>query len=51
VRLLRPARRGELEIGWDGRNDRGDMQMPGAYLWLLENNGKKVGSGQVVLIR
>lgn len=51
VRLLRPARRGEFEIGWDGRNDRGDLQTPGAYLWLLEDNGKKVGSGQVVLIR
>jgi hypothetical protein len=51
VRLLRPERRGELEIGWDGRDDRGDLQMPGAYLWLLEDNGKKVGSGQLVLIR
>ncbi|MCG3118284.1 MAG: hypothetical protein ALAOOOJD_00452 [bacterium] len=51
IRLLRPERRGEFEIGWDGRDDRGDLQMPGAYLWLLEDNGKKVGSGQVVLIR
>jgi len=51
VRLLRPERRGEPEIGWDGRDDRGDLQMPGAYLWLLEDNGKKVGSGQLVLIR
>jgi outer membrane protein assembly factor BamB len=51
VRLLRPARRGELEIGWDGRNDSGALQLPGAYLWLLEDNGKKVGSGQIVLIR
>ncbi|MDZ7360881.1 MAG: choice-of-anchor D domain-containing protein [candidate division KSB1 bacterium] len=51
VRLLRPQRRGELEIGWDGRDDRGALLMPGAYLWLLEDNGKKVGSGQLVLIR
>jgi len=51
VRLLRAERRGELEIGWDGRDDRGELQMPGAYLWLLEDNGKKVGSGQLVLIR
>jgi outer membrane protein assembly factor BamB len=51
VRLLRPEKRGELEIGWDGRDDRGELQMPGAYLWLLEDNGKKVGSGQLVLIR
>jgi len=51
VRLLRSERRGELEIHWDGRDDRGALQMPGAYLWLLENDGKKIGSGQVVLIR
>ena len=51
VRLLRPERRGDPEIHWDGRDDRGALQMPGAYLWLLENDGKKVGSGQVVLIR
>ena len=51
VRLLRSERRGELEIHWDGRDDRGKLQMPGAYLWLLEDNGKKVGSGQLVLIR
>ena len=51
VRLLRSERRGELEIHWDGRDDHGALQMPGAYLWLLENDGKKIGSGQVVLIR
>lgn len=51
VRLLRSERRGELEIRWDGRDDRGTLQMPGAYLWLLENDGKKIGSGQLVLIR
>ena len=51
VRLLRPERRGEFAVGWDGRNDRGTLQLPGAYLWLLEDNGKKVGSGQIVLIR
>jgi len=51
VRLLRPERRGEFEINWDGRDDRGALQMPGAYLWLLENDGKKIGSGQLVLIR
>ena len=51
VRLVRPERRGDPEIQWDGRDDRGSLQMPGAYLWLLENDGKKVGSGQVVLIR
>jgi outer membrane protein assembly factor BamB len=51
VRLLRPERRSEFEINWDGRDDRGAMQMPGAYLWLLENDGKKIASGQLVLIR
>jgi outer membrane protein assembly factor BamB len=50
VRLLRPESRGEF-VSWDGRDDRGELQMPGAYLWLLENNGKKVGSGQIALIR
>jgi hypothetical protein len=52
VRSLRPLRRGgEFEIDWDGRDGRGTLQMPGAYLWLLENDGKKIGSGQLVLIR
>jgi hypothetical protein len=50
VRLLRPERRGEF-VGWDGRDERGELQMPGAYLWLLEDNGKKIGSGQIALIR
>jgi hypothetical protein len=48
--LLRPERRSEF-VGWDGRDERGELQMPGAYLWLLEDNGKKIGSGQIALIR
>ncbi len=38
-------------ISWNGRDAGGRLQLPGAYLWLLEENGKRAGSGQVVLIR
>jgi len=52
VRQLKPnpAKR-DAEFRWDGRNEGGQLQMPGAYLWLLEESGKKLGSGQLVLIR
>ncbi|MGH7449920.1 MAG: hypothetical protein ACRENG_01105, partial [bacterium] len=40
-----------LFIGWNGLDANGRLQLPGAYLWILEERGKRVGSGQVVLIR
>ncbi|MCI0692049.1 choice-of-anchor D domain-containing protein [candidate division KSB1 bacterium] len=38
-------------IGWDGLDVSKQMQLPGAYLWMLEENSKRVASGQIVLIR
>jgi hypothetical protein len=40
-----------LFIAWNGRDAGGRLQAPGAYLWLLEEKGKRIGSGQIVLIR
>jgi hypothetical protein len=40
-----------LFIAWNGRDASGRLQVPGAYLWLLEEKGKRIGSGQIVLIR
>lgn len=53
VRVLRRINSGGDEIAWDGYQDesRGRLMPPGAYVWLLEDQGKKVGSGMVVLIR
>jgi hypothetical protein len=53
VRVLRRTNNGGDEIAWDGYQDesRGRLMPPGAYVWLLEDQGKKVGSGVIVLIR
>jgi outer membrane protein assembly factor BamB len=53
VRVLRrPNDRGDI-IAWDGYDSesRSRLMPPGAYVWLLEDQGKKVGSGVIVLIR
>ncbi len=53
VRVLRRPDNGGDEIAWDGYDNesRGRLMPPGAYVWLLEDQGKKVGSGVIVLIR
>ncbi len=53
VRVLRRLDNGGDEIAWDGYDNegRGRLMPPGAYVWLLEDQGKKVGSGVIVLIR
>jgi hypothetical protein len=51
VRTIQRSSNRGFVIGWDGRDESGRLLLPGAYLWLLEDNGKKVGSGQIVLIR
>jgi hypothetical protein len=38
-------------VPWDGLNGSKQLQMPGTYLWMLEEKGKRAGSGQIVLIR
>jgi hypothetical protein len=53
VRVLRrPSEQGDV-IAWDGYDNesRSRLMPPGAYIWLLEDQSKKVGSGVVVLIR
>jgi outer membrane protein assembly factor BamB len=51
VRTIARSNRNEFVIGWDGYDESRRLMLPGVYLWLLEDNGKKVGSGQIVLIR
>jgi outer membrane protein assembly factor BamB len=38
-------------IAWNGRDESNRLMLPGTYIWLLEDQGKKVGSGVIVLIR
>jgi hypothetical protein len=38
-------------VPWDGLNGSRELQLPGTYLWMLEEKGKRAGSGQIVLIR
>jgi len=36
---------------WDGRDDKGKLQKPGVYLYLIERGGKVICNGTVVLAR
>ncbi len=38
-------------IAWNGLDETGRVMLPGTYIWLLEDQGKKVRSGMIVLIR
>jgi hypothetical protein len=38
-------------VPWDGFNGSKQLQLPGTYIWMLEEKGKRAGSGQIVLIR
>lgn len=39
------------EYYWDGRDDRGEPLAAGIYLWVIEDGGKKLGSGYISLVR
>lgn len=39
------------EYDWDGRDDSGKPLAAGIYLWLIEDGGKKLGSGYISLVR
>lgn len=38
-------------IEWNGRDESKQLVLPGPYLWILEAQGRKVKSGQIVVIR
>jgi hypothetical protein len=40
-----------LFIGWNGLDVNNRLQLPGTYIWILEERGKRAGSGVVVLVR
>jgi len=39
------------EYFWDGRDESGKPLAAGVYLWLIEDGGKKLGSGYISLVR
>ncbi|WP_341476622.1 FG-GAP-like repeat-containing protein [Salinibacter altiplanensis] len=49
VRTLRQMEGGVLK--WDGRDDGGERLPPGAYLYVVQDGGQDVASGDVVLAR
>ncbi len=51
VRYFNEPNHNDHTFAWNGRSENGEMQLPGSYLWILEDQGKKIGSGQIVLIR
>lgn len=51
VRVVRQKQATLHIIEWDGRNEDGKLQLPGVYLWILEDRGTKIQSGQFALIR
>ncbi len=42
---------GNNTIKWDGKDDKRQYVLPGPYLWIFEAEGRKVKSGQIVVIR
>ena len=40
-----------LALFWDGRDEQGQEQRPGVYLYVLEEGSEVVASGSVVLAR
>jgi hypothetical protein len=49
VRTINQVEGGVLE--WDGTNDNGERMPPGAYLYVVQDGGQDVASGDVVLAR
>ncbi|MDZ7292797.1 MAG: choice-of-anchor D domain-containing protein [candidate division KSB1 bacterium] len=45
------AKDGAREIPWNGRDDRGNLVLPGVYVWILQDGSNKVASGIVTVIR
>ncbi|MDZ7343505.1 MAG: choice-of-anchor D domain-containing protein [candidate division KSB1 bacterium] len=39
------------EIHWDGCDENRQLVLPGVYLWVLEDGGKKIASGSITVIR
>jgi hypothetical protein len=39
------------EIHWDGSDEHRQSVLPGVYLWVLEDGGKKIASGSITVIR
>lgn len=39
------------KLRWDGRNESGREQLPGVYLYILQDGGQNVAQGYVVLAR
>lgn len=50
VRVLRrPARLNQF--AWDGKDENGGLVLPSVYIWILEDQGKRIASGRFVIIR
>ncbi len=50
VALLQP-RASANYISWNGRDESGHLLLPGAYIWVFEDQGRKIKSGSIALIR
>ncbi|MFH1844130.1 MAG: gliding motility-associated C-terminal domain-containing protein, partial [bacterium] len=40
-----------VEFYWNGRNDDGELMLPGVYLYLIRESGLEIASGSLVLAR
>ncbi len=50
VRVLRrPTRLNQF--AWDGKDENGGLVLPSVYIWILEDQGKRIASGRFVIIR
>lgn len=49
--LLSSAEGGNTSFSWDGRDQSGNAQKPGIYLYVLSDSEKRISSGYIVLAR
>lgn len=42
---------GPNRFAWDGRDENRGLVLPGVYLWILEEKGKRIDSGRISVIR